>query len=89
MKKLSGINQVVIIAAVVVLIVIGVFMAVNKSANLNTNNKKSQPTEAQQSTPSTIQTTGDLDTTAVDLDKVDIDGIDRELEKIDADSSTF
>lgn len=80
MKNKKGFSPVVIILIVAIFIAIGVFMAVKKGQQI---------TQTQQPATSVIQNTSDLDAAATDLDKTDVDGMDTELNQIDADASTF
>ena len=89
MKNQKGFSSVIIIVIVVILIAIGVFMAVKRVTSLNTYNKGGQQVTQTQPATSAIQNSSDLDAAAADLDKTDIDGMDTELNQIDADASTF
>lgn len=90
MKNQKGFSLVVIIVIVALLIAIGVFMAAKNGTSLNTYNKEGlQVTQTQQPKTSVIQNGNGLDATAADLDKTDVDGMDTELNRMDADSSTF
>ena len=90
MKNKKGFSTIVIIAIVAILIAIGVVMAVKKGANLNIYNKQGpQVTQTQQPQASPIQNSSDLNVTLADLDNTDLDGIDAELNQIDADASIF
>lgn len=90
MKNKKGFSQVIIIAIVAILIAIGVAMAVKKGTNLNIYDKQGpQVTQTQQPQASPIQNSSDLNVTLADLDNTDVDGIDAELNQIDADASTF
>lgn len=91
MKGKKGLSSIVVIIAIVAIVVaIGVFMAVKKGSNLNVYNKGGgqQVTQQQPSIPA-IKNSSDLDATAADLDKTDVDGMDSKLNQIDTDASTF
>ena len=90
MKNKKGFSTIVIIAIVAILIAIGIFMVVKKGTNFNIYNKQGpQVTQTQQPQASPIQNSSDLNVTSADLDNTYLDGIDAELNQIDADASTF
>ncbi len=94
MKKQKGLNPVIAIIGLVVIaiIIVAVFLSAQKTQQTTQVSSPSltlTPTSTPTSNVPAIQNPSDLNAATADLDKTDLNDIDKQLNQLDTDASTF